>query len=160
MNTTTQRETEQALPRHADEAERQIRAILADWSEGHRLKDASRIVSHLTNDNVQFILAPPLQYSGKQGWDKQAFEAWFAGFEGPIGWEVRDLSIAAGTDIAFCHFMCCLSATAVGQGDFSLWFRNTFGFQQRAGRWRVTHVHSSVPFHMDGSFRAAIDLTP
>ena len=26
--------------------------------------------------------------------------------------------------------------------------------------WRVIHDHVSVPFHMDGSFRAAIDLEP
>jgi hypothetical protein len=24
--------------------------------------------------------------------------------------------------------------------------------------WRITHEHDSVPFHMDGSFRATVDL--
>jgi hypothetical protein len=28
------------------------------------------------------------------------------------------------------------------------------------GTWKIVHEHTSVPFHMDGSFRAATDLTP
>ena len=26
--------------------------------------------------------------------------------------------------------------------------------------WLVTHKHASVPFYMDGSYRAAVDLKP
>ena len=26
--------------------------------------------------------------------------------------------------------------------------------------WKVMHVHASVPFHMDGSLKAAVDLKP
>jgi ketosteroid isomerase-like protein len=28
------------------------------------------------------------------------------------------------------------------------------------GKWLITHEHVSVPFYMDGSSRAAVDLTP
>jgi ketosteroid isomerase-like protein len=28
------------------------------------------------------------------------------------------------------------------------------------GEWRIVHDHSSVPFYMDGSYRAAVDLKP
>jgi ketosteroid isomerase-like protein len=28
------------------------------------------------------------------------------------------------------------------------------------GRWRIVHDHSSTPFYMDGSYRAATDLVP
>jgi ketosteroid isomerase-like protein len=28
------------------------------------------------------------------------------------------------------------------------------------GAWKIAHEHTSVPFYMDGSFRAAIDLKP
>jgi ketosteroid isomerase-like protein len=28
------------------------------------------------------------------------------------------------------------------------------------GQWRIVHDHSSVPFYMDGSYRAAVDLKP
>jgi hypothetical protein len=29
-----------------------------------------------------------------------------------------------------------------------------------AGRWLVAHEHISVPFAMDGSYRALVDLKP
>ena len=43
---------------------------------------------------------------------------------------------------------------------FELWFRSTVCFRRENGDWRITHVHDSTPFHMDGSFRAALDLKP
>ena len=41
-----------------------------------------------------------------------------------------------------------------------LWFRATLGFRKIDRKWTITHEHSSVPFYMDGSFKAAIDLKP
>jgi ketosteroid isomerase-like protein len=38
--------------------------------------------------------------------------------------------------------------------------RATVGLRRIGGRWQVTHEHSSVPFYMDGSYRAAVDLQP
>jgi PhnB protein len=28
------------------------------------------------------------------------------------------------------------------------------------GAWKIVHEHSSTPFYMDGSYRAAVDLKP
>jgi hypothetical protein len=36
----------------------------------------------------------------------------------------------------------------------------TFGLHRQNGAWRVAHRHASVPFHMDGSLRAAVTLKP
>ena len=44
--------------------------------------------------------------------------------------------------------------------SFTLWFRVTLGLRKIDGRWLVTHEHESVPFEMDGSFRASIGLRP
>jgi PhnB protein len=41
-----------------------------------------------------------------------------------------------------------------------VWIRLTLGFRKIGGAWKVTHEHTSVPFYMDGSFKAAVDLTP
>ncbi len=140
--------------------EAQIRAVVEDWAEAHRVKDARRAVSHLAPGDVQFTLAPPLQHTGANARDEKAVAAWFSGFEGPMGYEVRDLAITAGEDTAFCHFLNRLSATTKQQQTFALWNRVTFGFRKLEGQWLITHVHGSVPFYMDGSFRAAIDLQP
>ena len=41
-----------------------------------------------------------------------------------------------------------------------LWVRCTAGLSRRGGAWKITHQHTSVPFLMDGSFKAAVDLKP
>ena len=43
--------------------------------------------------------------------------------------------------------------------SFSLWFR-VRGLRKTDGVWRVVHEHESVPFEMDGSFKASIGLKP
>lgn len=44
--------------------------------------------------------------------------------------------------------------------DQDMWFRATVCLRKMNGQWRIVHDHSSVPFYMDGSYRAAVDLKP
>jgi len=157
MNTTLSKGTKTDTRTTAAMGETQIRALLDDWTDAHRVKDADRVMSHCAKEIVQFIMAPPLQFIGTNAWDRKA---WFSSFEGSIGYEVHDLKIATGEDTAFCHFLNHLSAKSVSYGQFDMWNRVTIGFRRIDGRWLITHVHSSVPFHMDGSFKAAVDLEP
>lgn len=134
-----------------------VRAVLDEWAEAHRVKDNDRVNSLCAENIRQYIMAPPLQFSGMHAWDRKG---WFASFEGPMGYEVHDLTISAGEDVAFCSFLNRFSATSLQYGSFAMWNRTTLGFRNIDGEWLVTHVHSSVPFYMDGSFKAAVDLQP
>jgi ketosteroid isomerase-like protein len=52
-------------------------------------------------------------------------------------------------------------AKPLGTPDkFDLWTRVTVGLRKVDGSWRITHEHTSTPFYMDGSFKAAVDLKP
>jgi ketosteroid isomerase-like protein len=54
-----------------------------------------------------------------------------------------------------------MTATPSGSEDSSsFWLRSTYGLRRIDGRWLMVHRHESVPFHMDGSFRAATELQP
>jgi ketosteroid isomerase-like protein len=44
----------------------------------------------------------PRQSAGSQAARKRLAE-WFASFQSPIGYELRDLSITTGEEVAFCH---------------------------------------------------------
>ena len=86
-------------------------------------------------------------------------QCWFSTFEGPLDYEVRDLAVTAGEDVAFCTSLERLTATPLGSSEsFTLWVRSTVGLRKVDGTWRITHEHSSTPFYMDGSFQAAVDL--
>jgi PhnB protein len=131
--------------------------VIEDWSNALRTKDADAVVAHHAPDFVQFSLAPPLRSDAA---DAKSLRAWFSTWEGPLGYEIRDLDIAVGDEAAFCHSLNRLSGTKTGGHRTVLWFRLTLGFRKIGGAWRIAHEHESVPFYMDGSFKAALDLKP
>jgi ketosteroid isomerase-like protein len=141
--------------------ETQIRRLMAERETAMRARDAVRVVARYAPEIVQFSLAPPLQHTGPEVLDPDGVRRWFSGFEGPIEYEIRDLTVACGGDVAFCHSLNRLSAKPNGQPEkFDLWFRATVGLRKIDGKWRVVHEHDSTPFYMDGSFGAATDLKP
>ena len=122
--------------------------------------DAKAILSCYAPGFVEYSLAPPLRQPSDDGVPSR-LEAWMATFEAPPRREVTQLEITTDGDVAFATSLDSLSAVPRGAtGGFILWFRVTLGLRRIDGRWLVTHEHESVPFEMDGSFRASIGLTP
>ena len=139
--------------------EARIREIMAEKTAAMTDGDAERLVAQYATDIVKYDLAPPLRNTAPR--DAQALKNWFATFQGAVDYEIRDLEIVAGTDVAYCHSLNRLSATPAGSPErFDLWFRVTVCLRKIDGDWLTTHEHSSTPFHMDGSFGAALDLQP
>ncbi|MDQ1645973.1 MAG: hypothetical protein QOJ50_2157 [Cryptosporangiaceae bacterium] len=122
--------------------------------------DVKAMLAYYAPDVVQYSLAPPLRQL-TEGQDPVPVENWIATFEAPPRREVTHLEITEGADVAFATSLDRLTATPKGMTDsFTLWFRVTLGLRRIDGRWLVTHEHSSVPFEMDGSFRASVGLQP
>jgi ketosteroid isomerase-like protein len=150
--------TARTAPYVHDETE--IRNLLADGTRALRAKDADLALAHLAEDVVSFDLEPPLQFTGADARDKQGVEAWFRTWRGPIGWELRDPQIAIGGDVAFVHGLGHMTGTKTDGEVVDLWVRCTLCLRHRGGAWQITRQHMSVPFYMDGSYRAAVDLRP
>jgi uncharacterized protein (TIGR02246 family) len=139
--------------------EAQIRKLIDDWAKAVHGKDVDEVVSHYAADVVTFDLAPPLQYPGADALRK-SLAAWFSTFRGPVGYEMRDLSITAGDDVAFCRSLNRISGARTDGEATDVWVRATVGLRRIDGTWKITHEHASVPFYMDGSYKAAVDLEP
>lgn len=137
--------------------EAQIRALIEEWADALRNKNASGVLAHYAPNLVHFSLAPPLLSTLSNA---EGLNAWFATWQGPIGYEIRNLDILVGDDVAFSHSLNRMHGTKTDGVKGDLWFRHTFGFQRIKGAWKIAHEHESVPFYMDGSFKAAIDLKP
>jgi uncharacterized protein (TIGR02246 family) len=140
--------------------EQQVRAVLTDFSAAIRDRDAHAAIALLADDAVTFDLAPPLRMGPKQTHDPAGLEEWFATWESPIVSEPRDLTVAVGDDVAYAYGEQHMTGKKKGGEEVDLWFRATACFRREAGRWRITHMHNSVPFAMDGSDRALLDLKP
>jgi ketosteroid isomerase-like protein len=146
----------------------QIRDLLAGMAAGYRAKDAAQIVAGYAPGIVLYSMAPPLRsqhgdlldIGGGRKVDMTSAEGvqrWLDGFgDAPFGYEIRDLAVAACGDAAYAHGLARMGSG----GAFRMWFRVTFGLRQIEGRWQITHLHESVPFHMDHNFKAAVDLQP
>jgi ketosteroid isomerase-like protein len=84
---------------------------------------------------------------------------WLSWYQGPIGYEVRDLSVTAGDDAAFCHYLYRVTGTMTNGREVDMWVRSTVCFRKDEGEWAVAHEHTSVPFDAE-SGKASVDLKP
>lgn len=137
-----------------------VATLRDDLTSAIRAKDADRVLGCFAAEPVLYLLAPPLQLSENEGAAGDTLKVWFATFQGPIGYEVSDLRIAAGADIAYCHSLNRISGKRSDGEATDIWIRETLGLRKVGGEWKIAHQHQSVPFYMDGSFKVAIDLTP
>jgi ketosteroid isomerase-like protein len=136
--------------------EAQIRRTIDARAIAIRNKNVQGVPPNFTKDSVGYFLEPPLQQSPL----KEDLAGWFATWSGAIGYEIGNLTITAGDDIAYCHSLNRLTGQRTDGGDTDIWFRETLCFQKINGQWLIKHIHESVPMYMDGSLKAAIDLKP
>jgi PhnB protein len=136
--------------------EAQIRAVIEDWAAALRAKNAERVMSYGTADMMSFALSPPLVTVEST----DGVQAWFNTWQGDIGYEFRDLQIVGGDGVGFSHSLNHMTGMRTSGDETDLWFRHTLGFRKFSDTWKIVHMHESVPFKMDGSYKAAIDLKP
>jgi uncharacterized protein (TIGR02246 family) len=138
--------------------ERQIRALIDDLAHAIRAKDVDALIIHYTPDVLAFDLLPPLHYSGADAIRKRVSK-WFSSFQSSIGFEMRNLKVVSGEDVAFCHSLNGVSGTDKAGAKIDMWWRATNCFRKIDGKWFVAHAHSSEPFDMQ-SGKALVDLKP
>jgi ketosteroid isomerase-like protein len=145
--------------RHSND-EAQIAALLDAYAAAMHAKDARATVALYTRDVVAFDLAPPLRIDAATARDPRNIQQWFDTWDGPIVSEGRDLTIVVDQRSAYAFGLRHMTGTKTNGERVDLWFRATACFLREDGAWRISHVHNSVPFAMDGSGRALLDLTP
>ena len=144
----------------APAAQTEIKALIAERVAAMRARDSARAMATLADDVVAFELAPPLRLGPDQARDEAALRVWFDGWQGGVDVEVARLTVAAAGDVGFAHSLNRMRATRTDGHEVDFWMRSTLGLRKSGESWKIAHGHSSVPFHMDGSFRAALDLEP
>jgi ketosteroid isomerase-like protein len=138
----------------------EIRKVIDGRYDRLAAGDAHGMLAFYAPQVVQFNLAPPLGGS-VDGHDPAPLTQWLGGFEAPPRRTATQVEITVSGDVAFATSIDSMTATPKG-GDapFTLWYRVTLGLRLVDGEWLIVHEHESVPFYMDGSLRAAVDLEP
>ena len=140
--------------------ETRIRTLLEEFTEALRNKDATALGALYADDIVVYDLAPPLRIESPELHDPARIQEWFDTWATPIESKPHGLTIRLGGDVAYAFSLQHLTGKKNDGEEADLWFRATACFIRSNGGWKITHMHNSVPFAMDGSNRALTDLKP
>lgn len=142
----------------SEQHESAITGQIDEIIEGLRAKDLDVLAGIYAADVVSFDIDPPLQHVGLAAKLKN-WERVFTVFQ-DVNYEVRDLKITAGDDVAFAYGFGRLSGTLMnGATTNGMWVRVTFCFQKVEGDWLIAHDQVSVPFDI-ASGKGVADLEP
>jgi ketosteroid isomerase-like protein len=134
--------------------EAQIRQIMQEHGVAVRAKDINKSMAHYAARILFFDTANSMQNVGLEACRKRT-EEWFASFQGPIGYDSRDLSITTADEVAFCHSLIHVAGMSADGAKIALSWRATICFRKTGDQWLIEHEHASVPFDVNsGSGRA------
>jgi uncharacterized protein (TIGR02246 family) len=145
-----------AAQRENDENE--IRQRIDALVEAIRNMDLEGVKPIYAPDIVSFDVVPPLQHRGAEAQWKNWADV-FAAYQPPLGYEVRDLTITVGGDVAFAHTLNRISGTLRSGRRSDYWVRWTPCFRKLDGEWRIVHHQASVPMDPE-SGQALRNLQP
>lgn len=109
-------------------------------------------------DIVSFDIVPPLEHRGAEAQWKN-WEDVFTAYQPPLFYEVRDLAITVGDNVAFGHSLNRISGTLRDGSKSEFWLRWTTCWQKIDGNWLITHHQASVPLDVK-SGKALLNLQP
>ena len=146
------------MPTQREVDEAKIREQVDKIVEGIRAKDLDGLKQLYATDVVSFDVEPPLQHVGIEAKLKNWTKA-FTFFQ-DVTYEVRDLALTAGDEVAFGHCFGRLGGTLKnGTATSGMWVRGTFCFRKIDGNWLIAHDQVSVPFDV-ASGKGVTDLEP
>lgn len=134
-----------------------IRALNDRLVAAIRTKNIDGVMASYAPDLVAFDIIPPLQFVGASAYRKP-WQDVFARFQ-TLDYEVRDLAITTGDDVAFSHSLNRIRGTMTNGQKTDLWLRLTAGYRKADGRWLIAHLQASVPADL-ASGQAVLDLKP
>lgn len=125
--------------------EARIRALIERWAEAVHTGDLDAVVADHGTDIVMFDVPPP--NDGVRGID--AYRATWPPFfewqrQGAV-FEIVDLHVTAGEDVAFAYALLRCGMPAELENDPDNRLRLSIGLRREGGRWIVTHEHHSFP---------------
>jgi len=135
-----------------------IQRLLDNGIRALRDKNIEGVMALYAPDVVSFDIVPPLRYIGAEAF-RNLWEQVFSSVQGPIGYELHDLNITVGDDVAFTHSLNRISGTMTNGQKIDVWLRWTACFRKIHGQWLIVHHQNSVPVDL-ATGKAVLDLKP
>jgi ketosteroid isomerase-like protein len=121
-----------------------IRNLVENWASAVRRKDLSGILRHHSPSMLMFDVPPPLQSLGIEAYGI-SWDLFFSWSHEPVVFDIGEMSITAGNDVAFVTALMRCAGTEANGKDIDLDFRLTIGLRKIDNQWIVMHEHHSIP---------------
>jgi len=121
-----------------------IRELVQSWARAVRAKDLDGILANHSTDMLMFDVPPPLQSKGIEAY-KKTWELFFSWSNDPVVFDIKDMNIIAGSDVAFVAALMRCAGTEKNGERIELEFRLTIGLRRIGDQWIVLHEHHSIP---------------
>lgn len=125
--------------------EDEIRTLIGRWAHAVHAGDLDGVLADHADDIVMFDVPPP--ENGVRGLAAYR-ETWPPFFEWQAkgaAFEVLELRVTAGEDVAFAHALLRCGTPDELRRDPDNRLRLTLGLRKQNGRWIVAHEHHSFP---------------
>lgn len=142
--------------------ESEVRKVLNDFHQAILDQNINKLMTFYSSDVVAFDMVPPLQYVGRDNYRK-SWEDAFA-HSGKLddknsGYDVHDLKVVAGEDVAFCYALNhCYGPMDTGE-KIDMWMRSTQCLKKINGKWLIVHEQYSLPTNFETG-ESLMDLKP
>ena len=121
-----------------------IRELVENWTRAVRTKDLDGVLANHSMDILMFDVPPPMQSRGIEAYTK-TWDLFFSWSDDPVVFDIKDIDIIAGTDVAFVAALMRCAGTEKDGERIELEFRLTVGLRKIDGQWTVLHEHHSIP---------------
>lgn len=128
----------------------QVRKVIEEWAAGVRARDIDVVLNRHSLDLLVFDVVGPVSLQGQDEYRKTWTEQFFRWHGGTGRFELVDLEVSAGAEVAFATALINCAGTEDGKKvAFNL--RLTIGLEKRDGEWTIVHEHHSQPLDFDSA---------
>jgi ketosteroid isomerase-like protein len=132
------------MSRASREDEIRIRDILEEWARAVRARNIEGVMANHASDILLFEVPPPVRSPGEAAY-RQSWELFFKWADDPVTFDLSELSVTAGDDLAFCHGLIRCRAKDDSGETADLLIRLTGCLRKIGGAWTIVHEHHSEP---------------
>lgn len=116
-----------------------VRRVFDRWADAVQRCDLDRVVANHPPDVLMFDVPEPGHIKGMKAY-RESWEEFFPFIADGGVFEITELEITAGSDVAFSH--CVVNCG--GSPDKTFPVRLTLGYRKVDGQWMIAHEHHSV----------------
>ena len=123
--------------------DKEVRALIEQWAAAVHSGNLDVVVADHADDIVMFDVPPP--QDGVRGIDayRATWPPFFEWQRKGASFEIVELVVAAGDDVAFAHALLRCGTPEELQQEPDRRLRLTIGLRRESGRWVVAHEHHS-----------------